>query len=151
MFLITMALMPSLGLANNNPPRVLEDSPVLMEVLTAISSAYNNGPNFNGFYCSDKFSLFVIESQTPSFLWVDSEAIISHFSSLIENASDWANDRTYLEERKNKAVDDLKAILGEQKFKQYENSNLYGSEYRFDTYYIGNNGYQLWFEETWAN
>lgn len=147
-FAFTLILLPKISFANEG----LKDRATLKEVLATISSAYSQGPNFNGFYSSDDFSSIAIESRQPSFSWVSPEDIVEHFNLLIENASEWgsAEDRELLNRKKYQAIVELKQFLGEQKFKMYSNTIEHGTEYRTDTYYIGSNS-QLWFEETWVD
>lgn len=122
------------------------------QMLDAISAAYSMGPNFNRFHSSDNFSLFVVDSREPNFLWVDQQEILKHFSLLIENASSFGGvkEREILDRLRFQAIDELKELLGDQKFKFYSNFGQYGDETRIDNYYIGA-GYQLWFEETWID
>lgn len=144
----TFMLLPEQSLAIENT----SDKTALSQILDAISDAYSLGPQFNGFHSSDNFSFFVVESRKPSFLLVDQHDILKHFNLLIENASSFGDvkERDVLDRLKSRAIDELKALLGDQQFKLYSNVGQYGSETRIDTYYIGPR-YQLWFEETWVD
>ncbi len=148
-FLFALVIFTKTNLAAGSSLKNIGDSPALREVMDVIARAYARGPNFNGFYWSDEFSLFVIESRQPSFSWVDREEITKQFNLLIENALKWGseNDKKFIKEKKLQAIDDLKKILGEKKFKRYSDTIQRGNEFRLETYYVAKE-YQLWFEET---
>lgn len=88
-------------------------SSALKDTLDIVASAYTDGPNFNGFFYSDTFSFFAVNSQTPQFSWVDPEAVIEHVGALIDDALNWESDeevKARLENIRSQALSELQQI-----------------------------------------